>query len=363
MDTQLEQITYRDDGDPVAADMLVAIPQVSETAYTERLREISNTYQIIHDNHSGRAFEMAIVNADKLKNGAILIPSTMFSSLTQNRGNAIELAAHGAANPDMARVYIAFPGMGGSDDLSGSDRRYLAQSGRFTHYDRAVDSLAALARALDARDIPIKCISADAEGGRLGLGMMAALPADTITTAYLNGLPGISPTYASYITLMMREDREGQSARTVEDRAEPFRVSDRTLMDAKPLLANIYESRRHVGKLVWTYVRALPNMMAYISAFSQYNDLDATNSHAALQDTIRALKRQPRARVTFQFGRLSALHSIMQCRRFGQLVTQELGGRPTHGGVQLFIHDGSLDFHTIYPSRRWAAERAALTTA
>lgn len=183
MNLQLEQITCHKDGDPVLESKTIEIPQITEEDFKERLREISRTYRIIRDNQTGRAFEMAIVNESQLNNGAILMPSTMFSSLTQNRGNAIELAAHGAANPHMARVYVAFPGNGGSDNLHRPDRRYLARTGRFTQDGSALESVSALVRVLENMEIPIKSISANVEGGRLGLGIMAALPPNTMTSA------------------------------------------------------------------------------------------------------------------------------------------------------------------------------------
>src|SRR5207248_939665 len=136
-------IAYWEDGNPVPEEKReekrsMEIPQINDVDFKERLKEINETYQIIRDPITGHAFEMAIVNESQLKYGAILMSSTMFSSLTQNPGNAIELAAHGAATPNTARVYIAFPGNGGSDRLSRQDRQYLARTGRFTRDGKAI---------------------------------------------------------------------------------------------------------------------------------------------------------------------------------------------------------------------------------
>src|SRR5260370_29233966 len=91
---ELDQIRYPHDGELVTKNL--EIPEITEEGYKQRLKEINETYKIIHDSRTGRAFEIAIVNKSSLANGAILMPSTMFSSLTQNVGNAVELAAHGA---------------------------------------------------------------------------------------------------------------------------------------------------------------------------------------------------------------------------------------------------------------------------
>src|SRR5438045_6285207 len=194
------------------------------------------------------------------------MPSTMYSSLTQNIGNALELAAQGAAAPNTARVYIAFPGNGGSDNLSRNDRHYLADTGRFTKDGEALESVLALVRALGVnyKEIPIM-ISADIEAGRLGLGIMTALPPDTVTSAYFHDLPGISPTVgASYISVMFSAQQEAQREGLKEDPEEPYRVSDRTKQEAKFFLSDVYpkmfpdirEGMRYRTRFLSTYLRA-----------------------------------------------------------------------------------------------------------
>ena len=193
MGLEFKQIRYPKDGEPMNESKNIEIPHITEEDYKDRLKEINETYRIIHDSRTGHAFEIALVNASYVSNGAILMPSTMFSSLTQNVGNAVELAAHGAAVPKVTRVYVAFPGNGGSDSLSTRDRQYLARTGRFTYENgQPLGSISALVNALDDRDIPMRSISANVEAGRLGLGLLAALPKKSVISVYLNGLPGIS---------------------------------------------------------------------------------------------------------------------------------------------------------------------------
>lgn len=132
MGLEIEQIRYYQSGKADNQKKEIEILPITEEAFKKCITEINKTYKVIRDSRTGRHFEIAIVNESNLRHGAILMPSTMFSSLTQNVGNAVEFAAHGAAMPDIARVYVAFPGNGGSDDLSKQDRRYLAQTSRFT---------------------------------------------------------------------------------------------------------------------------------------------------------------------------------------------------------------------------------------
>lgn len=337
--------------------------QIIDKEYRRCLQEISETYGIIRDRRTGHAFEIAYVNKSQLKNGAILMPSTMFSSLTQNIGNAVEFAAHGAAAPKEARVYIAFPGNGLSDSLSRMDRQYFADTGRFTRNGEALDSISALARAFYQEGIFIKSISANVEGGRLGLGIMAALPSNTVTSVYLNGLPGIS---GKFFGPMVETDREDQSKRREEDLREKYKVNDRTIREARDSLPKIYGHGlygrvKRFFQLLPIYLHAMPNMQAGTRAFEKHSDLQFPDNHAALQDTLAALKRQNGAKVTFQFGKLSQLHDIDKCKDFGEKVMKELAKSAYHCSIQLFIDPyGTLDKHTHAPSTRWAAERDAL---
>lgn len=363
---QLEQIQYARNGELVDESMNVKldIHQIIEKEYRKRLQEINETYGIIHDRQTGHAFEIAYVNKNQLQNGAILMPSTMFSSLTQNIGNAIEFAAHGAAAPNDARVYLAFPGNGMSDSLSRPDRQYFAHTSRFTRNGEAIESIAALARAFDQEGIPIKSISANVEAGRLGLGILAALPPNTVTSVYLNGLPGTSDK--AFLGPMGRTDRKDQSKRREEDPREKYKVNDRTMREAKAALPNIYGHglygrTEHFFQLLSIYLRAMPNMQTGVHAFEQHHDLQFADTHAALQDTLAALKRQNRTEITFQFGKLSLLHDINECKQFGKKVAEELAKSSHQCSIQLLIDPrGSLDEHTHAPSKRWAEEKYAL---
>ncbi len=364
---EFDQITYGKDGILVENKNKIKTLRINEGDFQKRLTEINETYQIIRDSHTGRAFEIAIVNKHRLMDGAILMPSTSFSSLTQNRGNAIELAAHGAATSDAARVYVAFPGMGGSSSLSRQDRQYLAEKGRFTQNGKALDSISALVSALDSNNISIKSISANAEGGRLALGIMAALPSDSVNSVYLNGLPGIyslsNDTWISVTIIgqfkirIKRRTKESDQ----EDSQEMYKVSALRLEEAKSSLPNIYRGLRYLTRLSRTYLRAMPNMAAYTEAFNRHDDLQSVSEHAVLQDALAALSSQKKARVTFQFNKRGRLHdNLDKCKKFGQTLTEELSKTPFQGSVQFFVYDGSLDFHTSYPSRRWAIEKDAL---
>jgi len=257
--------------------------------------------------------------------------------------------------------------------LGRKDRHYLAETGRFTKEGEALESVLALVRALRAfgvkyKEIPIM-ISADMEAGRLGLGIMAALPPNTVTSAYFHDLPGISPTVgAPYTTVMFESQQDIHREGLKEDPDEPYRVTDRTKEEGKFFLSDIYpkmfpdisKGMKYRMRFLSTYMRALPNIRAYVRAFSQYNDLQVPERHAVLQDTLTALQRQKQVKITFHFGQNCRLNSIMECKNFGQKIAEALSKTANHSNIRLFIYPGPCYFHTNKPSNRWALEKEAL---
>jgi hypothetical protein len=345
-------------------------PQISESDYLARLDEINETWRIITDSSSGRQFEVAVVNQDKLDKDAVLFPSTQFSSLIQNPGNAIELAAHGAANPNAARIYIAYFGNGGSQSLTRQERKYLAKTGRFTFGNGTegqpygwLPSVSAMAYALAENGYTPNHVSGDESGARLGLGVMSALGSDTIKDAYFNGPPGVSAK-GNYSTGMLKEDLDSRKERrktTDLDDSLPGEVVPPRISQAKDRLPGIYKAITHRGLLLGTYLHAPVNMNANRKAFAGHNDLGDPHNHALIQDTVAALSFQ-KAIIGMQFNRLSRLHDIEACLKFGKLVMDRIPHelRDEKRGLEIIIGTGTLDSHTDLPQERWRTERYAL---
>lgn len=344
-------------------------PPISQAAYSERLDHINDTFRFI-----GRPpVETAVVNPDKLSDRVILFPSTHFSSGSHNVGNMVELAARGAATPDSAIVYIAYPGNGGSQSLRWSERAHLASTGRFTRGDgtgkdpyRPLDSLEALAYTLGEHGLLNSrriFVSGDESGARLGLGLMAALDRDSVQAAYLNGPPGVSHR-ASYGPAMLSEDARSRLKRHSKaslEATEPGEVVPARLHEARERLSTIYSGLGHVGVVAWTYLRAPVNVGASLAAFSGHDALDSPNKHALLQDTLAALERQDTS-LTFQFNLGSSLHRATDCIQFGKSALAQLREEPraSRRDIRILLGRGSLDSHTEEPAKRLAAERYAL---
>ncbi len=342
-------------------------PDISKQAYFDRLDEINDTWGSIFDYMTGYEFETAVVNKQHIGENAILFLSTDFSSLTQNIGNAIELAANGAEKPNTAIIYVAFPGNGKSASISGVDRQHFINTGRFTmgehthHRYEPLNIAAAAARAVAWQYGKPEHISADVNGARFGLGVMAALPKDSISDAYFNGISGISPN-AHYASSMLREDLAGRRERHARgEEYVPGEVTKASIREAKTHLDNIYEGWDHKALWLKTYIRAAVNAPTNLMAFKGHNDLGRLEDHAVFQDTVAALVRQE-AMIRMQFNRESSLHSIDDCIRFGKLVMDNIPIelQSEDRGLELIIGTGSLDEHTLNPAGRLATERYGL---
>ncbi|HVV67070.1 MAG TPA: hypothetical protein VHB72_03300 [Candidatus Saccharimonadales bacterium] len=355
-------------------------PQPDRKLYLECFEEINDEYGIAVDDETGLQVEVTGVNLGRIKEGkkAVLFPSTRFSSATQNIGNMIELAGTGSANPNTPFYYVGYPGNGWSDDLPELIKRYYMETGRLTggnHTDpysyRPLEPMEAVARAVaNYFGADPAHISANESGGRFGLGVGTAAPADTIKDAYLNGVPGIS-TDATYGEVkMFTEDMQSRKERRGEDTYEPGKVNPLTIKEAKPLMPDIYNhSRRQLGRLASTYIRGAvpllsPNMRMNRAALHGHDDLDDLRHHALFQDVMALLMRHE-ALVTIQANfkdEATARRGVEDIIRLGREVTRHIPveKRSDKRGLEFIIGEGRLDAHTDNPSGRLSTERRAL---
>jgi hypothetical protein len=341
-------------------------PVVEEEPYLDRLDEINETFRAL-GNGTHRA-EIALVNQDSASRELVLFPSTALSSLTQNAGNAIELAARGAANPNTAYLYVAFPGNGLSYSFEPAEQWYRARTGRLTNGggERGspyyyLPTINGISRLLIRESLVPNHVSADESGGRLGLALMAALDKGTIKDAYFNGIPGIS-SRASYAKEMAGEDVKSRIKRRGISEGQPGEITPDRIKEAKARLPKVYKSLgQRANRLTSITIRNWfynfpPNLR-----FGAHDDLSMPAQHGAIQDTLAALSRQE-AMITFQFNQASRLHDREDCEKFGQKIMDliPLDERSPKRGVRILFGEGTLDQHTEQPLMRMMAERLAL---
>jgi hypothetical protein len=369
MSLELQQVDYVErDGayEPTPPYQISGLvpPSIRHEDYLDRLDEINESWRIYKSPLSGRKFEVAVVNQDKLESEAVAFPSTHFSSLTQNPGNAIELAAHGAANPEVARIYVAYFGNGGSSNLPRSERRYLARTGRFTTGSNntedpyhPIGGIQEMALTLIEQGLVPTHISGDESGARLAVGLASAFEPGTIKDGYLNGMPGISAEL-SYAKPMVKEDMQSRGRRRKIEDPMPGEITTETLKEAHEHLGDIYKGVGHTARIASTYARALPNLIANTRAFGGHNNLESPQTHAAMQDIVATLLKHE-VSLTLQFNLESAIHDIDKCIEFGRIAMNSIPSslRSEKRNIRLLIGTGALDRHTEIPQERWRTER------
>jgi hypothetical protein len=348
-------------------------PQLDEDAYYKKLEDINSTFAIIRDPKTGLHFETGAVNPDKIQEQAVLFPSTHFSSLTHNVGNAIELALKGATNPNTAYIYVAYPGNGGSDNFPLEERGDFIKTSRFTKgyaYNaegaQPTEIVQALARAvIDHYDTSPAHLSGDESGARLAIGLMSAFDENSVKDVYLNGPFGVADD-ASYVKSMLQEDLKGRIDQRKKEKAqdesqERDYLSSESKAEAKSLMPAIYKGIKHRELVLKTYSTALlANWVTNSKAYGSNNSLDDLGSHALFNDTLAGLVRQETI-VTMQFNS-EGFHDLQSCIKLGELIMNQLPDelRSDKRGVELILGSGGQDVHTAEPANRMIHERRAL---
>jgi hypothetical protein len=360
-------------------------PETHRGAYLECLDDINQSFGVAADPETGLKFEVAAVNLQALRKAramgkeeeinVVVFHSTDFSSLTQNIGNAIELAGMGAANPNTCYIYVAYPGNGRSQNLKGDDRKIFKKTGRLTTGSildgteyKAVPHAQAMSRAVEEHfDLEAGHVSSNRSGGKMSLAHMAAARENSIKDAYLNGLQGVSKD-AEYGDLdLFVEQTQSRVDRRVHSEYEPGKVTPETIREAKPRLPRIFEADDHKKVLYGTYGRAagwglLPrgNFMMNRRALSGHDDLNDLQNHALFQDAMAALMRQE-ALITLQANLESPGHNIEECIKLGSAIMNHIPAnmRSDRRGIEFYIGTGKLEAHTDNPASRLGAERSA----
>lgn len=374
----LKQIDYERVGDehevqigqPQELHGLHAPGDIHQEELLKMYDEGNDTYQLL-TGADGRTYETITFNADKRDQAHIIKPSTSFSSALKNPGNVIEAALSAAANPGAAYTYVGSFGNHPTGHMSRHDRWHNMRTGRFTSGDgsphapyEALNSVQDMASTLVEHLGQPTHVTADAEGGRLALGLMTALPQDSLRGAFLNGIDGISK--GAYVMPKLAEDLKSRVARRQIDGADakPGELVALQIKEVKRRMPNIYSGLGRIAHIAPLPVLLFPRddrdkLQSTIGCMGNRNMLDLSN-RAVFQDMSAAL-RQQEATITLQFNTESAIHDQDDVPRFGKLVMDHI---PTElqsdkRRVRLLIGEGTLDYQTDAPHDRTRIERYA----
>lgn len=344
-------------------------PEIDYEDLRERLTEANDSYEVITGS-TGRRYEVAVLNHAKLSSARILHPSTSFSSLYKNPGNALELALTATANPGAAYIYVASFGNYPSGHMDARDLHYVAKTGRYTtgdgssdHPYKPLESVTDMAETLAERGLAPTHFSADVEAGRLALGLACAFESDSVDGLYLNGLDGISHS-AKYASAKLSEDLRSRIRRRGIGSGQPGELTPFNIKDVKRQMPNVYSKLGRIAHLAPLPVLLFPgdvkDKLYTTNGFRQHDNLDMLADHAVFQDLQAALRRQDTT-ITLQFNKNSAIHNDEDCVRLGELAMNAIPStmRTEDRRVRVLVGEGGLDEHTDAPYGRTRVERYA----
>lgn len=344
-----------------------------EVPYEElvkRLIEGNQTYEVTED-ASGTKHESIVFNADQMTKALILKSSTSFSGALKNPANVLETALAATLNPDAAYLYSTSDGNYPTGHMSRAERAYRMHTGRYItgdgsaeHPYEPLDYLKNFVDMLGQQDRLPTHIVADQEAGRISLGVMAALSANSIKGVYLNGIDGISPT-ASYVRTPFVEDMQSRIRRRSEGDGQVGELTPVNIKDVKRRMPNIYSGLGRVAHLaplpVFLFPLDVRDKIGLTLGFRGHKDLSDLGDHAVYQD-MRAALQQQKTMITMQFNADSHQHELEDCKTFGQAemdgISPEL--RDSGRGVRLLLGNGTWTQNTDAPYESARTQRLAL---
>jgi len=374
----LEQVDYRltPEGYEMSASEPEALhgqqipDEISYDALVERLIEGNQTYEVTEDS-AGIKHESIVFNADQMTKALILKPSTSFSGAVKNPANVLETALAATLNPDAAYLYSTSDGNYPGGHMSREERAYRRHTGRYIKGDgsaehpyQPLDYLKHFVDMLGRQDRLPTHIVADQEAGRISLGVMAALGANSIKGVYLNGIDGISPT-ASYVRAPFIEDMQSRVRRRSGGDGQVGELTPVNIKDVKRRMPNIYSGLGRVAHLaplpVFLFPLDVRDKVSLTLGFRGHKNLEDLGDHAVYQDMRAALMRQ-KTIITMQFNADSHQHDLEDCKTFGQAEMDGIppGLRDPERGVRLLLGNGTWTQNTDAPYESARTQRLAL---
>jgi hypothetical protein len=324
--------------------------------------ELNDSYHVVRHKETGLHIGVGIVNADKAE--TVWIPSTSFSDIVMNPGNAAEVILSAKAT---GRRYVSITNFGVSEtsNLSLESLLQLAISGRYSsgnHEDpesyKAMPELTWLVDAMEKAKEPMPDhVTANGEADRTALGVALALDQNSLHTMYLNNMPGMAPK-GSYDTRMVSRDIKDRLASSIGE-TDQWAITGELKDEMRQLMPKVYRKSVHrLGVIARTYARGAPNhLLAYSRAFGRKDSLDKPLQHAALQDTVAALLRHE-VKISLQVGEKSKLNDAQGTVMFGAAAMNAAAPylRSEDQRIEVLIGPGDHDRHTAKPHERWATE-------
>lgn len=350
-------------GQPDTDKLILERPVIDEERYQQALEDINRTWGVVTDPKSGKTFEIAMANLSApLDNGIDAELTTVTSSISGNPGNAVEFAENAALHPDRQRIYIAGLGNGRSSYWDIKERKHIRKTGRFTQDNgEALPTLEALNRALKASDFIISRLSTVSAGGAHATALMSALPEGQVTHAYLKSRPNISnhPIGLSwglgFVANHIIDDKKSDKASR-----DPWKMTPKMVEAAKEHMPNIYsETAQNQHQTLVQKAGSSHKVSKMLTDLTAFSRGGRAKDYPAVRDTIRALKHQPEAMLTYHFPLQDRLYKHEKDIAEFLVKIYELGKTATNGQAEVLTLPGTHLDHTRYPGLKWAIESYA----
>ncbi len=345
----------------------IMIPRVtipSKGSYEAALRQTVKHLQVITDPETYQNFEITYSGVDSLEDGPFDTEfSTYNSAISSNPGNAVEFAEHAALRAEKPRLYIASAGNGFSSYLSAEEQRYVKTRGRFTYDDfdgdrpitKAIPTIRALKRALESKGVVTDRLSSNSSGANMLTALMYELPEGTVTHAYMKGRPNLVDQSAIALGYRMLVLETRANNKNKERSKDEWALIDEMVDEAKTKLKPVIDSidAERLGKLAM-----VAKLRTDCVAYSRGPDPRRKGRLPAAYDSVRALHRQPDAKVTWHFTSRDRLYTV-EPHRPEQFIRYVSALSRDSNNVTGLVTNGSHADHTHIPSLRWSAEEFA----
>ncbi len=346
-------IQYKYDGDDHAFDGCQA--QLEEVAQSTRLVRTPP-----------RSFVISEANLHAPPDNAILHIATYSSGIPGNAGNAREFAAQAARYPDLRHVYITPPGIESSTPLTQNERKYAADTGRFTWQDRdgktvPMPTFESMNQALEQEGIRVTRIGTDSSGGNHAMALGLAMPEGQLSHVFASERPGFVnlSTFAIAKAMLVDENlKNSKENRALGGKYDPECLTDEMTEDAKkaleavkdtPSMKKVLESKvGHKAITLWANLHALrrgPDDIKDPKAF----------------DTNAFIRQQVDARLTFGVAERDPLYKSPDMARYAaQRLLQRLIVPSGNGDVAaVVIPEMTHAYNTHFPGLHHAIKREA----
>jgi hypothetical protein len=327
--------------------------QINMDEVHEKLHEISASLRSI--DYDGSYFEITEANKFADSDNIMLHFSTYRSAITNNPGNAWELAVQALRYPNHRQLYIASFGIGGSVPLRSDERRYARKYGRFTMDlgNKAVPlpTIRNLHYALKKENLHVtRLMGTDSAGGPYASALGLAMKPDQLTHAFFSERSGFVNLSRFAITKgMFFVEQRVNNKQNKNISPDPYALTDLMIEQARQALAENEECENR--KRLYSHMTSNVDMLRSLWTSMEALRRGPTKRGSPLvEDTLALQSHHPSARLTFGVAERDELYKGVA--RSHTAAQEFLGTLAANGGTArvVMIPGMTHAYNTYFPS-------------